>query len=95
MNIEELEDPAYKIILIFVSILVFILGFIAGYLINSEPTPIEQCSIPSDKVVDEFCQENGYKFGWLSGECGEDSVMCYKKIGNAEYYDCLNIKGDD
>ena len=34
-------------------------------------------------------------YGWLSGECGKDSVKCYKNIGNAEYYDCLDIKGDD
>jgi len=90
MNKERLE-AYYTIVLI----IVFILGFIAGYFIISESTPIEQCNIPSEEVIAGFCQENGYKYGWLSGECGKDSVKCYKNIGNAEYYDCLDIKGDD
>jgi hypothetical protein len=49
-------------------------------------------AIPNSDLIDNFCQSKGYKYGWLnSHSCGINEVMCNKKIGDAEYFDCVNM----
>lgn len=51
----------------------------------------ETVNIPSSQQIHLFCQEHGYKFGWLSStSCDINEVMCYKPVLDMDAYDCLS-----
>jgi hypothetical protein len=50
--------------------------------------------IPDRNQVNEFCKNEGYKYGWLDVECGINKVKCYKSEGKYNLYECvyMNIR---
>lgn len=71
--------------------LVFVLGIIVGVISDvsfKHINTLDSCGgfpdsvmIPDDEMVTGFCQHLGYRYGWLSGSCGVDEVMCHRKVG--------------
>ena len=60
---------------------------------NSGNLCIEDINIPDGNMINSFCKSNGYEYGWLSStSCGTNEVQCFKQVGDAKYYDCINIK---
>ena len=38
--------------------------------------------IPDRLMVNDFCKDSGYDFGWLdSSGCGKNEVRCYRDMG--------------
>lgn len=49
--------------------------------------------IPDSDLIIKLCQKSGYKYGWLSSSvCGRNQIQCYKELGNAKYFDCINVE---
>ncbi len=60
---------------------------------NSEECHTECIQIPNTDMINSFCKDNGYKYGWLSdSSCGINEVVCFRELGNAKYYDCLSYQ---
>ena len=45
--------------------------------------------IPDSKMVDDYCKNHGYKYGWLDTECGLNKVRCYREQNGWSRYDCV------
>lgn len=74
---------------------IFFIGFLCGIMFEMESedstTQYDNISIPDQGMVRKFCQDKGYKYGWLSSEsCGLNEVQCFREgLDGAKYFDCV------
>jgi len=74
-------------------IMLIVVSIILGVSMVVGNISYKECiQIPDSVMITSFCQNKGYEYGWLSStSCGVNEVQCFKQIGNARYYDCINI----
>ena len=90
-----------KFQIVFLIGMVLFVGICVGsvWMRNSEECDYECIQIPDRNMINGFCKDNGYKYGWLDSSCEINKVVCFRELGNAKYYDCLEYitpkaKGD-
>jgi len=53
---------------------------------------LENIFIPDSDMINEFCKENGYEYGWLSSfSCGINEVQCVNSEKKSMYYECIDM----
>ena len=49
--------------------------------------------IPDGVFVTAFCKDRGYDSGWLDSQgCGMNQIKCHRQVGEAQYFDCVDVR---